>query len=225
MRLKFRRYKAHLTKWKVLLLLLILVLIISVYIFQVQLQPIIREYASVQARNAVYTLINEQVENTLASQSVTYDSLVTLVRDSDGRVCALTTNIAEMNSFKTKVTSLILEENQKLGQASFEIPLGILTGNELLSGYGPDISVRLTPVSAIESSYSNSFSSAGINQTRHQIMMNFSADVGLLLPGYTDKTRIDVQICIAETVIVGTTPQFFASMGYSDQTPVQASAH
>ena len=56
-------------------------------------------------------------------------------------------------------------------------------------------------------------SDAGINQTRHQILLDVTVAVEILLPGSTLNTEIGAQIPVAETVIVGTVPDTVLQWG------------
>jgi len=195
-----------------LTLLLFIIIIIVLYILQSRFMPIIRTYAEHQAQNTVHQIINSKVEQALSDENISYQSFINLEKDIDGRISAITTNMSVMNSFKSRITDTILKENADLPPIELNIPSGILLGNEYFAGHGPNIPVKVIPFSAVKTSYSNSFSAAGINQTRHQIMMNFSASVGLIFPGFKDDISVNVEVCIAETVIVGATPQFFAGV-------------
>ncbi len=197
----------------------ILTVIALLYIFHARFKPAIRIYAEHQAQNAVYQLINTQIEKALSSANLSYQSFVNLEKDSDGRICAITTNMSAMNTFKAQVTDAILKENADMPPFELKIPAGVLLANEYFAGYGPNIPVKILPFSSVKTSYSNSFTSAGINQTRHQIMMNFTASVNMLFPGFRDNMTVTSDICIAETVIVGATPQFFAGLQDSVSFP------
>ena len=50
---------------------------------------------------------------------------------------------------------------------------------------------------------------AGINQTRHQILLHVDVYTGILLPGFTASTKVSNEIAVAETVIVGGVPQTY----------------
>ena len=52
-------------------------------------------------------------------------------------------------------------------------------------------------------------SAAGINQTRHQILLHVDVYTGILLPGFTASTKVSNEIAVAETVIVGGVPQTY----------------
>ncbi len=196
-----------------LTLVILLFTIIALYMFNAKLKPTIFKYAEHEARNTVYKIINTQIEKALSLTNASYSSFITLEKDTSGKICAITTDMSAMNTFKTRVTDEILKENADMPPFELKIPLGVLLGTEFLSGHGPNIPIKILPFSSVESTYSNSFTSAGINQTRHQIMMNFKASVGMLFPGFKDSMDITIDICIAETVIVGTTPQLFTGLG------------
>lgn len=195
-----------------LLMIFLLIIIIFLYIFHARFKPAIRVYAEHQAQNQVHQIINSQIEKALSSGGISYQSFVNLEKDSDGRICAISTNMSAMNTFKARVTDAILKENADMPPFKLKIPAGVLLGNEYFAGHGPNIPVKILPFSSIKTSYSNSFTSAGINQTRHQIMLNFSASVNMLFPGFNENMEVRAEVCVAETVIVGTTPQFFAGM-------------
>ena len=59
----------------------------------------------------------------------------------------------------------------------------------------------------------NEFSSAGINQTRHRIILQVDVGLGILLSGYRDKwDDVQTEITVCETVIVGRVPETYASL-------------
>ena len=65
----------------------------------------------------------------------------------------------------------------------------------------------------IFSSFSSTFTQAGINQTLHQINMQVSVDVAVLVLGETNYFTISSQVVIAETVIVGQVPETLFQTG------------
>ena len=59
--------------------------------------------------------------------------------------------------------------------------------------------------------FENVFSAAGINQTLHQILMDVTVTVSLLLPTGSATVDVQSQVVIAETVIVGTVPDNYVN--------------
>ena len=73
----------------------------------------------------------------------------------------------------------------------------------MLSGRGPRIPVRIISVAYANTEFKNAFSSTGINQTRHRIIIEANVTVGILIPGEKTSAEITTEITVAETVIVG----------------------
>ena len=100
--------------------------------------------------------------------------------------------------------------------SDLSIPLGTLTGSNLLAGRGPHIRVRTQSVGTATARFDNQFSSSGINQTRHRIILDVDVHVSILLPGLTTYTKVSNEISVAETVIVGGVPETYT---YFSTTP------
>ena len=90
------------------------------------------------------------------------------------------------------------------------------TGSPLLAGRGPCLHVRMQSVGTATARFDNQFSSAGINQTRHRILLDVDVHVSILLPGLTTYTKVSNEISVAETVIVGGVPDTYT---YFSTTP------
>ena len=86
----------------------------------------------------------------------------------------------------------------------------------LLAGRGPRIKVRMESVGSSSARFENEFSSAGINQTNHRIVLHIDVSVAILLPGFTTATQVSNAVTVAETVIVGTVPDTYT---YFSTTP------
>ena len=66
-----------------------------------------------------------------------------------------------------------------------------------------------TPVGSAKASLRNAFTSAGINQTRHEIRLVVDVYVSVLLPGFSTVTKVTNRCAVAETVIVGSVPDTY----------------
>ena len=84
--------------------------------------------------------------------------------------------------------------------------MGTLAGSPLLAGRGPLIRVRMQSVGSSSAHFENAFTSAGINQTKHQIYLVVDVYVSILLPGFSTVTKVSSTYTVAETVIVGSVP-------------------
>lgn len=210
--LNIRRMRPHERRSPagIFLLILLLMLGFSGYYYITTMRPLLEQYAESELRNRINLMINRVVEDEIAAEKVTYDSLIHIEKDEEGRIMSLTTNVSAMNTLKVRIESKIVEKILENQNFTVHVPIGSLFGSEFLSGRGPRITVKVVPMAEVFASYDNTFASAGINQTRHQIYMKYDVRIRMLLPGRQKGTTVTSSVCVAETIIVGATPQFFA---------------
>ena len=179
------------------------VLIVAV----VHMEPILASMATARVSNTVNRIVVEAVSDAIQSGEIDYGILVEFEKDADGRVTALKSNMAAFNRLQASISDDILLRLSEVSTSTLSIPIGTLTGSSLLAGRGPLIRVKMQSVGSTTASFRNTFSSAGINQTRHQILLDVNVNVSILLPGFRTSTRVTNEISVAETVIVGTVPE------------------
>ena len=77
---------------------------------------------------------------------------------------------------------------------------------------GPLLPVRIRSVGGAEATFEHVFTAAGINQTHHQIMLDLTVSLTLLIPGGPLDTQVSTQVCVAETVLVGEVPDTYLAL-------------
>lgn len=169
----------------------------------------IDELAQTQVKSSTSTMINDAITKQIARGEIQYDRIVYFEKDLNGRITALKTNIGEVNRLKTDVLSIINDEIFDLDTSDIGIPLGSLILPELLSGRGPAIPVTILSVRDSDAQFASSFSQAGINQTLHQLTMQVSVTVSVLVLGEVSSFSVETQMVVAQTVIVGDVPETF----------------
>jgi len=202
-------------RWLLLCLVFIAAFCVTVAWVQTHLRPIISHMAEVRVEYLAVKAMNEAVNRKIIQDNVGYDSLIYFEKDIYGQITALKTNMIGVNRLKTEIVEDVLASLSKISHSELAIPLGNLTGADILSGRGPRIPIRIVPLGVVEANFSNEFGSAGINQTRHQIMMEIHVDVSVLFPGYSADKKVTTQVCVAETVIVGNVPDSYLNFGDS----------
>ncbi len=195
------------------------ILIVGLWILQASIGPVMEEVAVIYSQNTASRIIESAIYETMAETNHQYEDYVRLIKDVNGKVQALKTDVIAVNTLKSRASLRILEKLQDEKIGSFDIPLGTLIGSNLLSGTGPDITIRLVPIGSVVGTAENSFSSAGINQTRHQIMLRVSVTLKAVLPNTTVETVVESCVCIAETVIVGNVPNVYGDLSSTKVTP------
>ena len=199
-----------------LMILLILLLILMAGIFfwlRNAYRDVIRDLAQTQVKNTTSDLTNDAIAKQISDGVVQYDRIVYFEKDLEGRITALKTNIGEVNRLKTDILNIINDEILALDHSDIGIPLGSLFLPELLSGRGPVIPVHILSIRNSDANFVSHFSQAGINQTLHQVTMEVSIDVSVLVLGQTTSFTMESQVVVAETVIVGQVPNTFLQTG------------
>lgn len=181
------------------------------------LRPTVVALAQSRVENTVTGIINRAVTDTLTAEAISYSELVILEKNEAGQVTVLTTDSARLNVLRTEILEDILCEVRSLDGQDLGIPLGSLTGLASASNLGPNIPVRVLTAATPSADFRNVFTSAGINQTLHQIMLEVQVEVTLLIPGGTVETVVEAQVCAAETLLVGSVPETYLEL--TEQQP------
>ncbi len=181
--------------------------------FRSRYREVIRELAETQVKNTTSDLTNDAIAKQIANGVIQYDRIVYFEKDLDGRITALKTNMSEINRLKTDILNIINDEILALDTLDIGIPLGSLFLPEFLSGKGPAIPVHILSIRNSDATFSSQFSHAGINQTLHQLTMEVSVDVAVLVLGQTSSFTVNSEVVVAETVIVGDVPNTFLQTG------------
>ena len=183
-------------------------IIVTILFFR--LKPIIMDMAAYYVTDLVSQMINESVSEKINDGSLDYSNLITLEKDSQGNIKALVTNMAKINLLQTDILNSSIDRVSTENLSVIKIPVGTVIGGPLLSGRGPSIPVKILSVVNSSAKFYNEFTAAGINQTRHQIMLNINMDVKILVPWTSDELPVAIEIIVAETVIVGDVPDTYA---------------
>lgn len=204
-------------KWRDLARLIVAVVLVSggalYLVFQVRYAPIVERAAVLKVENDAAGVINNAIESVIADGKVDYNQLIFLDKDGAGNVTALKTNMAAVNQLKFEILDTVSDNILELSSEKITIPAGSVFLPELFSGWGPDIPIRLVALRASNAQFESQFSAAGINQTRHQILVSVSVDITIMTPAGTCEVPVVSNAVVAETIIVGAVPETFVAVG------------
>lgn len=188
-------------RWIALILSVIAAIWILLSLADRALGPVIRQAAVSSADIQLTRIINDVAAECLADQDI-----VRVEKTENGSVTAIRVDTAAANKLRTAVTDKVTQRICRPGSNRISVPLGTLTGIDLLSGKGALIDIRIMSVQSGKAEYFSEFSSAGINQTVHRIVLRVQVEVVLLLATQTVRKTVTTDIVAAETVIVGKVP-------------------
>ena len=204
-------------RWKLAAAALLAVLLAAVLTAMAQLRPIMDSMATARVSNVIHKAVAEAVSETIATGRYDYTDLIRLEKDDGGKITALTSNMIQFNQLQIDVSENVMKKVGSVSSSELSIPVGSLTGVALLAGRGPDVHIKVLSVGSPTAEFENRFTDAGINQTKHQILLNVDVNVQMLMPGYTRTSTVSRTLSVAETVIVGSVPETYTYF-HSDST-------
>ncbi len=181
----------------ILFLIIISVVLIVAFIISQKVGELIIKLSEWIITDTISVLVNDSINENIDELGTQYNDIVIFEKDEAGKITALTTNMAYINKLQTKIINDIYATIPDAETEIIYIPVSNIIGSKLLSGILPEIPVKILSVTNVNPSFSNNFSSAGINQTRHQIILNIEIELSVLVPGYTGITTVNTQMIIA----------------------------
>ncbi len=156
--------------------MLILLLAAGLGLLTIRFQRIFMEYAVNVCEDSAIKEINTLMEDEVFSHPDEFADLVqVLERDSDNRITALRTDIIAVGKVKARIVNGLFDRLDYLEETQTEVPLGTVFAPSLFTGMGPRVKVGLAGLAQMDARFVSAFTSAGINQTRHQILIEVHA--------------------------------------------------
>lgn len=177
-----------------------------IYYFDNIIAPTVLTVADAEMRSKTTDIINRNI-NEIYGEKFNYDEIIKVEKDDEGKIIMLKADTTKLNALATEVAMESQEEIKDVGVVGVKIPIGHISKNNIISYWGPKITVRMEPIGRIETSYSSTFESAGLNQSRHKMYINLKTTLKIVLPLQNTEAIVNHQIPISETVIVGEVPR------------------
>jgi sporulation protein YunB len=202
------RLSRKLLRWTVIVVLL---LTAAFLLLENNISQVILDRAYANAYSLAVRVINSAVADVMRT-GVTYEDLITVHMNDQGQVTMFQANTVRMNELATSIALQAQEKLQDANNQVIQIPLGAALGINFWAGSGPNISVRILPVGAVSTQFITEFETAGINQTRHKILLSAKTTVRLVIPTGARQVELVSSIPIAESIIVGEVPDTFVDV-------------
>jgi len=164
------------------------------------------------ASDLITRTVSDIVEEKMRDLSSAGASFVTFEKDNTGGITAIVTDTAQVNVLSSELLAAVVEASNA-GDLDLRVPLGDLLGFSLFLGRGPRVPVHITLLTSSRVDFRNVLSDAGINQTKHQLLLEVQVDADVLLPWEIRSTRITDEVLVAETIIVGRVPETYVRVG------------
>lgn len=201
---------------KVMRVLIAIMIVVATFIFctiyfRNNIVPTVMGSSIAQVRAIATNAVNIAATSVL-NGGITYDDLFDVKYDSAGKVTMIQANSPKINSVAREIANLAQANLDSLGTQEVSISAGTFTGLALLTGFGPDVTIKIVPIGTANCDFVSYFQSAGINQTLHKIYIDVYADVNIITPIDEPTVQVKAEILVCENVIVGEIPEVYLGM-------------
>ena len=195
---------------KIKFLVIITVAIVTFVWITRAVEPIYEGVCKEKAKSVATLICNE--ESTKIINEYKYEDLVTIHRDKEDNVAMIEANVKPINLMISDVGEKIQKRINEIENEKIYIALGSITGSRFLSGFGPQIPIKVSLIGNIETDLRSEFEEKGINQTIHRIYLQVDCKISVLTPAKLMEEGISNQVLIAENVIVGKIPDTYYNL-------------
>lgn len=193
-------------------LLMTVALLLTLSHFRNNVVPIVIESSEAQVRAIGTNAVNIAATSVL-QENISYDDLFTVVKDNNGDITMIQANSPRINSIARQIANLAQANLDDLGVQTLDIAFGTFTGVALLTGFGPNIRIKIVPIGTANCDFVSSFTPAGINQTIHRIYIDVYADIDVITPIADPTIKVKAEILVCENLIVGKVPETYLNVG------------
>lgn len=179
---------------------------------EIRISNIRKELVNYSARNAASAAATAGIENSLDTDKVRYADLIKFGRDKNGNIVSVTTDAYYLNKIGNNIGDEIDKQINQMKSYVIKIPFSVLFSEQLINGRGPKIPMIFVMTGITTTDFENEFTAAGVNQTHHRIMMNITVNTYVIHSGNVTVVPYKTNVCIAESIVVGITPQTFAEI-------------
>ncbi len=179
---------------------------------EIRISNVRKELINYAARNAASAAATAGVENSLDTDRVRYADLIKFGREKNGNIVSVTTDAYYLNKIGNSIGDEIDKRINRMRSYVIKIPFSVIFNEQLINGRGPKMPLIFVMTGITTTDFENEFTAAGVNQTHHRIMMNITVNTYVVHSGSVTVVPYQTNVCIAESIVVGITPQAFAEI-------------
>ena len=186
-------------------------LIFLIWLIFTKLQPSFIEYAKVYSNNIANEVVNSAVDDVFVKEE--YQSLAKIMENSSENIKAIETDTAKINRLKSAIIQSMQKNIDSHKSDTVYVPLGSCSNLYFLAGLGPNVPIRIYPVSIVNADFKESFDSVGINQVKHKLYLDVSMKMSFVGMMFAQSDTVETSVLLNETIIVGDTPTDYGNGG------------
>lgn len=201
------------TKKNKLAIPVVIVAVISVLSFiAYRLEPIFMTQLTCHANTIVTDRVNKAVYRVFEENG----EFQGITPTQDGAVSSVTIDMQKINRIKADATISVQDELNAITSDIIYIPAASVLGVPVLSGFGLKIPVTVSPMTTVDAEFSESFDSAGINQTRYRLDINIIVSVTYCCFDFSKTELLTTTVPVVSTLINGSVPDYYGFLSGTD---------
>lgn len=203
-------------KAKICLAVLLSSILVIVLYLNFVVNPVIIATSSAKVRSLSQRAV-ESVVWQVISDNIIYDTLISIIRDENGKIVTISSNSATINMLALELTEKAQNALSRMGATGIDIPIGSFSGMPIFTGRGPTVNIKMLPIGTIYCKFNSTFTEAGINQTNHRIYLKVFSSVSVILPTANQIVETQTELMISESIIVGDIPDTYLKSANLDE--------
>ena len=176
------------------------------------LRPGVTVLAKSRANEIATIIVNRAVSEKLQNENIEVSDIMEFTYSQDGKITTASGNVARISKLKSDLALTVTDAIKSISESELSIPLGSLSGVDILYGTGPKIPLTITPYGYATADIKTKFSHEGINQTIFEVEASVTADVAVYMPTIRTSQKISATVPVISAIIVGDVPDSFTNV-------------
>ncbi|RFU68166.1 sporulation protein YunB [Peribacillus saganii] len=199
--------------------------LISLWVIDESIEPVLMEVATSEIKRVSAQVINESIDENISEQ-IDMDEFIIIHGKNENGTPIISFNPKLYNSIRAETIKDIekklgidqgnhiyeskgTNDQDHLNTEVYYIPLGVVTGNSLLSNFGPRIPIEMSLIGNVESEFKTKYTDAGINNGFLELFVNFKVNLQIVIPTYSEEAPVEHTVKIGDIFIPGSVPDYY----------------
>ena len=190
----------------------------AIIFFGVRARPIVIENAKERADAVISNAICDGVDEALDNDEFQSSKFITVYYDENGDVKTVSCNTVLMNNLMLCANNAVEKHIGENCSGVLRIRAGSLLGFASTQNLGPQLTYKYNLSTNVNSALKSEFTSCGINQTKHRIILKITVCTAILAKWRPDSFEVVCEFPVSETLIVGNVPAAVRTVDVTDDT-------
>lgn len=186
---------------------------ITLFIFyNVKICPFVVNYGNSEASTKINNYINYKISKIIKDEKFNINDITNINYNKNNQVSAVNIETTKVNYIKSKINLSVQNSVQKDTFVYVEFPALNVFNSVFLTGYGPNIKLKIKINASVVTDVRSEFKSTGINQTIHRVVLDINNNACVFMPMFKKDVSYKTSVVLSETVIVGEVPNSYTEV-------------